>query len=198
MKHIIMTFAAIFAFGIAAQAQGTATVDAKKSILEWEAKKIGGGHNGTVGIQSGTLKLNKNEISGGSFVIDMTSITCLDIENADYNAKLIGHLNSDDFFSTEKFPTATLTIKKVVRLKANSKGSTHNIYADLTIKGITNEVVFPASVVGENGMITADAAFTVDRAKYDVRYGSTSFFPNIGDKAIGNDMNFKVKIVAKQ
>lgn len=198
MKHLIMTFAAVFTFGMAAQAQGTAKVDTEKSVLEWETKKVGGGHNGTVGIQSGTLKLNKNEISGGSFVIDMNSIVCLDIENAEYNGKLIGHLKSDDFFSTEKFPTATLTIKKVVRLKENSKGSTHNIYADLTIKGITNEVVFPASVAGENGMITADAAFTVDRSKYDVRYGSTSFFPNIGDKAISNDMNFKVKIVAKQ
>jgi polyisoprenoid-binding protein YceI len=198
MKHLIMTFVAVFTFGMAAQAQGTAKVDTDKSILAWEATKIGGGHNGTVGIQSGTLKLNKNEISSGSFVIDMSSIVCLDIENADYNAKLLGHLKSDDFFSTEKFPTATLTIKKVVRLKANSKGSTHNIYAVLTIKGITNEVVFPAAVVGENGMITADAAFTIDRAKYDVRYGSTSFFPNIGDKAIGNDINFKVKIVAQQ
>jgi polyisoprenoid-binding protein YceI len=198
MRHLIMTFVAVFTLGMAAQAQGTAKVDTDKSILEWDAKKIGGGHNGTVGIQSGTLKLNKSEISGGSFVIDMNSIVCLDIENAEYNAKLIGHLKSDDFFSTEKFPTATLTIKKVVRLKANSKGSTHNIYADLTIKGITNEIVFPASVVSENGVITADASFTVDRAKYDVRYGSTSFFPNIGDKAIGNDMNFKVKIIAKQ
>lgn len=195
MKQLIMTMAAVFAFGFAAQAQGTAKVNTEKSSLAWEGKKIGGAHNGTVGIQSGTLKLNKNEISGGEFVIDMNSIVCLDIENEEYNGKLIGHLKSDDFFSTEKFPTATLKIKKVVRLKEGSK-STHNIYADLTIKGITHEVVFPATVTGANGAVTAEATFTVDRSKYDVRYGSTSFFPNIGDKAISNDMIFTVRIVA--
>jgi polyisoprenoid-binding protein YceI len=198
MKQLIMTFAAFLTLGMAAQAQGTAKVDTDKSILEWEGKKIGGAHNGTVAIKSGSLKMNKNEIAGGSFVIDMNSMVCLDIENAEYNGKLIGHLKSDDFFNVEQFPTATLTIKKVARLKANEKGSTHNIYADLTIKGITHEVVFPATVKSENGAVSAHATFTVDRSKYDVRYGSTSFFPSIGDKAISNDMNFTVKIVAKQ
>lgn len=195
MRKLIMTFAAVLSLGIAAQAQTTA-VDVSKSTLEWDAKKIGGGHNGTVAIESGSVKLNKKEIAGGSFVIDMEKITCIDIENADYNAKLIGHLKSEDFFDVAKFPKATLEITKVARLKQGSK-NTHNIYAKLTIKGITQEIVFPAVISAEGDKVKATATFTVDRSKFDVRYASTSFFPSIGDKAISNDITFTVNIVTK-
>lgn len=197
MKKLILTIAAAVTLGMFS-AQAQSNVDLSKSKIEWEGKKVGGGHNGTIDLKSGTLKVNDGEITGGTFVIDMNSIVCLDIENADYNAKLVGHLKNDDFFSVDKFPTAELVITKVVKLKGNEKGLTHNIYGNLTIKGITHEVVFPAKIATDaNGTLVATASFPVDRSKYDVKYGSTTFFPNLADKAISNDMNFKVTLVAR-
>jgi polyisoprenoid-binding protein YceI len=199
MKKLFFTLSvALFGTVAGLQAQTKAEVDVTKSTLEWEGSKLTGKHNGTVKIQSGALDLKGGTITGGSFIIDMNSIACLDIENADYNAKLVGHLKDDDFFNTEGFPTATLKITKVAKLKEGSTVGTHNIYADLTIKGKTNPIIFPATVsVDAKGKVSAKATFIVDRSKYDVRYGSPSFFPNIGDKAISNDMNFTVNIVTK-
>ena len=199
MKKLFFTLAAALIGGFATlQAQTKSEVDVTKSTMEWEGSKITGKHNGTVKIKSGSLDVKGDAIVGGTFVIDMNSIVCLDIENADYNAKLVGHLKSDDFFNTADFPTATLKITKVAKLVEGSKAGTHNIYAELTIKGKTESIIFPATVGKDaSGKITAKASFTVDRSKYDVKYGSVSFFPDIADKAISNDMLFNVNIVTK-
>jgi polyisoprenoid-binding protein YceI len=199
MKKLIFTLATALIGGFATlQAQTKSDVDVTKSTMEWEGSKITGKHNGTVKIKSGSLDVKDGGIVGGTFVIDMNSIVCLDLENADYNAKLVGHLKSDDFFNTADFPTATLKITKVAKLVEGSKAGTHNIYADLTIKGKTQSIIFPATVGKDaSGKITAKASFTVDRSKYDVKYGSVSFFPDIADKAISNEMLFNVNIVTK-
>jgi len=168
----------------------TYTVDAAKSTITWIGKKVTGSHNGTVALQSGTLNVDGKKVTGGTFTIDMNSI-----KDADGSAKLEGHLKADDFFGTAKFPTSTFVITKVA-----GSGAAVTVSGNLTIKGITKPLSFPATVtVNTDGTVSALAGkITVDRTKYDIRYGSKSFFDSIGDKAIDDNFELAVKLVAKK
>jgi len=168
----------------------TYTVDASKSTITWVGKKVTGSHNGTIALKSGTLNVNGKSVTGGGFIIDMTSI-----KDADGSAKLEGHLKADDFFGADKFPTSNFVITKVA-----GSGANVTVTGNLTIKGITKPLTFPATVaVNADGTITATAAkIVVDRTKYDIKYGSKSFFESIGDKAIYDEFELAVKLVAKK
>lgn len=168
----------------------TYTVDVAKSSVTWLGKKVAGSHNGTISLKSGSLAIDGAKLTGGSFVIDMTSI-----KDADGSEKLEGHLKADDFFGAEKFPTATFVITKVA-----GSGANVTITGNLTIKGTTKPVSFPATVaVNTDGTVSAVAGkITVDRTKYDIKYGSKSFFDSIGDKAIDDNFEIGVKLVAKK
>lgn len=164
-----------------------------KSIINWTGSKVvGGDHVGTIQIKEANLDIQKGVLKGGSVTADMTSIVNTDVEG-EYNAKLVGHLNSDDFFSTEKFPTSTITITKV---SPGKESNTYNVVADLTIKGITNSETFVATVKSNGKNNIVNAKVTIDRTKYDVKYGSTSFFDSLGDKAISDDFELDVTIYA--
>lgn len=170
-------------------------VDAKASTLKWHAKKVTGEHFGTINVAGGNVTVDKGMITGGAIEVDMTSINVTDLQG-EYKGKLEGHLKSDDFFSVEKNTRSVLTIKKVEAIKGSKTAENFNVIADLTIKGITNEVSFPAIIVVKGNTVTANADFNIDRTKWDIKYGSKSFFEGIGDKAIDNDFNIKVRVVA--
>src|SRR5688572_10468855 len=89
---------------------GEYKVDAAKSKLTWVGKKVTGEHSGTINIAEGSLTTKSNKVTGGTFTIDMTSLKDTDITNPDGQARLEGHLKSDDFFSTDKHPKATFVI----------------------------------------------------------------------------------------
>jgi polyisoprenoid-binding protein YceI len=165
-------------------------VDASKSTLAWTAKKVTGQHNGAVQISSGTLTSQGDALKGGTFVVDMNSITCKDLEG-EWNGKLVGHLKSDDFFSVEKNPTSKFEITKITTVN-----NTTTIDGNLTIKGITKPISFPASISQKGNVLVAVATIKIDRAKYDIRYGSKTFFENIGDKAIDDEFELQVNLVA--
>lgn len=164
-------------------------VDAEKSKLTWVGKKVTGQHNGTITIAEGSLSVKSKKVTGGSFVIDMTSIT-----DIDKNERLVGHLKSDDFFSTEKHPKATFIITTITP----SEKEQFVIKGNLTIKGITNEVEFPATIQQLGKQITAKAKILVDRTKFDIKFRSGNFFENLGDKAIEDNFELNVELVAAQ
>jgi polyisoprenoid-binding protein YceI len=172
---------------------GTQKVDASKSTVKWLAKKVTGEHYGTIAVKEGSLEADKGKISGGKIVIDMKSIKCDDIKDAGSNAKLVGHLNSDDFFSVEKNPTAELIINKV-----ESKGDSHTFSGNLTIKGKTNPASFTATSAKDGKSTVYKGTMTVDRAKFDVRYGSNSFFENLGNKAIYDEFTLDFSLVVAE
>ncbi|MFN0117129.1 MAG: YceI family protein [Elusimicrobiota bacterium] len=178
-----------------AQTGMIASVDVKTSSVKWLGKKVVGTHNGTIGIKEGSLNLEKGQIVGGSFTIDMTSIACEDLKDAEYNGKLVGHLKSADFFSVDKFPMADFKIKSVTpKISANNNVE---IMGDLTIKGITKPLTFPASVSIEGKSVKAKAtAIAVDRTAYDIKYGSGKFFQNLGDKMIDDQFWLDIEIMA--
>lgn len=181
----IKTFFAILMITISLSGYSQSlTVDVNNSIVKWHGKKVTGEHFGTIHLKSGNLVLENGKISAGEFIIDMTSIKNTDIDDADYKAKLEGHLKSDDFFGVNKFTTAKLVITKSSVFK--NKAAT--VEAKLTIKNITQDIEF--SVKKEDSKFIAE--IVIDRSKFDVRYGSGSFFDNLGDKMIHDDFTLTI------
>ena len=161
------------------------SINPEESSIHWLAKKVTGQHDGTIKITSGSLTMQNDLISGGNFEVDMTSIFVSDL-NGEYKQKLEGHLKSDDFFSVDKFPKANLLIKETRQKMPNH----YEINADLTIKGITNPVSFEMHIEDNVAM----SKVIIDRSKFDVRYGSNSFFDNLGDKTIYDDFEIDVTL----
>jgi polyisoprenoid-binding protein YceI len=173
-------------------------VNKNESSVKWHAKKVTGEHFGTANVQEGTVQITNNKLASARVTVDMTSIDATDL-TGEWKDKLVGHLKSDDFFSTAQHGTALLVIKSATPIQGAKPGKdNYNVVADLTIKGITQEVKFPAMVAVAKGKVTAFADINIDRTKYDIRYGSKSFFSDIGDKAINDEFNIKVKITAIQ
>lgn len=161
-------------------------VDAAKSKITWVGKKVTGQHNGTVNLAEGTFTAKGKNITGGSFTIDMASI-----KDADGSARLETHLKADDFFATDKFPKATFVISRI-----DSKGGDqYTVKGNLTIKGITNEIEFPATIQVAKDQLTAKAKIVVNRTKFDIKFRSGSFFENLGDKAIEDNFELNVELV---
>ncbi|MBF7090921.1 YceI family protein [Flavobacterium sp. ALJ2] len=163
----------------------TKKIDVKTSTVKWVGKKVTGEHSGTVNLKDGALVFKGKKLAGGTFTVDMTTINATDL-SGEYQGKLNGHLKADDFFGTEKFPTAKLVFK-TIGAKATD---VYTVTADLTIKGITKPVTFDITVKGN----TATTALKVDRTKYDIKYNSGNFFANLGDKTINDDFELTVAL----
>lgn len=168
---------------------GNYLIDSEKSQINWHAAKIvGNSHDGTVKIKNGSVTLG-TELSEGTIIIDMTTIA--DNEN---NASLIKHLKSDDFFAVDTFPESKIVIKSIT--PKTGELNKYEISGELTIKEKTNPVNFEVSALSVNDVITLDGSLTIDRSLWDVRFGSDKFFDNLGDKAISNNIDYKISIVA--
>jgi len=159
-----------------------------ESHIDWIGKKVTGAHNGTIGIKAGELNLNNGKLTDGNIVVDTTSIKILDITDPDTNAQFLGHLISDDFFSTQDYQEAKLLIKAV---------NGNHIDADLTIKGITHPVSFDVIIHVAGEKLTASGKLLIDRTKYGMKFRSGNFFQNLGDTLIYNDFELNVSITAK-
>ncbi len=164
------------------------TVDTQKSNLHWIGKKVTGQHDGNIKLKSGEFSIKKDKLASGTFVIDMPTMSNIDLkESPEYMEKLMGHLKSDDFFGVEKYPEAKLVITKSSAFK-NGKAE---VTGNLTIKKNTHPITFTVEKVGENFKTT----IVVDRTLYDVRYGSGKFFENLGDKTIYDEFTLEVELV---
>ncbi len=186
-QTLIFATLLLMSFGIEAQ---TYQLDTSKSSIEWTGKKVAGKHNGHINFVSGSLTKQGKIFNSGHFVVDMKSITNKDLTDAETNAQLVGHLKSDDFFGVEKFPTAQLVITKGTVIK----GDQYEFIGNLTIKNKTEPVKFNATVSSSNKQHIFTGKITVDRSKFDVRYGSGSFFDNLGDNMIYD--NFDLDFIA--
>jgi polyisoprenoid-binding protein YceI len=159
-----------------------------QSNINWVGKKVTGAHNGTIAIKEGELILNNGKLTGGKFVIDTTTIKILDVTDPATNAQFAGHLASDDFFSIDKYPEASLKITSV---------SGKHIEGDLTIKDITHSVAFDATVNINGDILIATGKLVIDRTKYGMKFRSGNFFKDLGDTLIYNDFELNVSLTAK-
>lgn len=162
-------------------------VNIEKSSVKWHGKKVGGQHEGNIQLKSGYFELQGDKIVAGNFVVDMTTITNTDVKSEGSKQKLVGHLKSDDFFGVEKYPSATFEVKQSSTF-SNGKAT---ISGDITIKGKTESLSFEAVRAGKE----YTAKVEIDRSKFDVRYGSKSFFDNLGDKAIDDIFTLDIRLV---
>ena len=159
-------------------------VSIKDSSIKWVGKKVTGKHEGTINLKEGYFEMENDQISGGEFVIDMTSIVTTDL-TGESKGQLEGHLKSDDFFGIENFPTATLVINK-----ATKTATGYTVDGDITIKETTEPISFDLAFADN----TASTKLTIDRSKFNVRYGSGSFFDNLGDKTIYDDFTLEIEL----
>ena len=181
-----IAIALLVAFSSATVSAQTKKVDVSKSTITWVGKKVTGQHNGTVNLKEGTLKFDGKKLTGGAFSVDMNSITVTDLKANEGKEKLEGHLKADDFFGVEKFPTAKLVFKTITP----KQNGVYVITADLTIKNKTNPVTFNMTVKDDS----ATTSFDIDRTKYDIKYGSGSFFDGLGDKTINDNFDLVVSL----
>ncbi len=175
---------------LAADGKGEKTafdVDTKASKVYWTGKKVSGEHTGYLNVDGGTVFVKNDKVVGADIKMNMSSIEVTDLEG-EWKDKLVGHLKSDDFFSVEKHPTATF---KITSVKGNK------IVGDLSIKGITHEISFPAEVSVSGSTVTANGTASIDRTKWNIKYGSGQFFSDLGDKMISDEFEIKFELTAK-
>ena len=159
-----------------------------QSNIEWVGKKVTGAHNGTIAVKEGELILDNDKLIGGKVIVDTASIKVLDVTDPTTNAQFAGHLASDDFFSTEKYPEATVEIVSVVG---------DHVEGHLTIKDIKHPISFDAAIDIDHDTLKATAKLVIDRTKYGMKFRSGNFFKNLGDTLIYNDFQLNIVITAK-
>lgn len=175
------------------------TLNPLKSEIMWRGKKPTGEHVGTVMASEGTLKVKDGEITGGSFVIDLNSIVNEDL-TGDMNARLVGHLKSEDFFHIEEHPEAVFEIVSISDFSGdvNPEGGvvpTHDITGNLSMRGETKSISFPARIVMEDEKVIAVTnEFAIDRTKWGVNYKSKSVFAEFKDDFINDMINLKLDV----
>tara|TARA_R110001592_G_scaffold363221_3_gene681700 strand:- start:88240 stop:88827 length:588 start_codon:yes stop_codon:yes gene_type:complete len=167
-------------------------LDSEKSVIKWIGKKVGGQHSGGLTFKDGNVEVKDNKIVAASFSTDMTTITCSDLDGQ-YGDKLLNHLKSGDFFDVENHKTAQFAMTKFT---SNNDG-TGTMVGNLTIKGISQEISFPVKYKVGKGMVAISGDVKFDRTKFEIKYGSASFFDGIKDKAIDDEVEFTFAIVAK-
>lgn len=186
MKKILLSGSLFIIMLTLLNGQSKLTADPEKTTLSWLGERIGSQHTGSVKLKSGWLVLQDDMITSGEFLIDMTSIV-----DVDSIQRLITHLKSDDFFSVEKFPESKLTILN----SGSFKNGSAEVDGSLAIKGISNPIRFRAALQKKTDGTWFYANIIIDRTKYDVRYGSGTFFDNLGDRTIFDEFKIKVALL---
>ena len=193
MMWLAVIFCAIFFANLSAK--DTLQVDLDNSQISWIGRKVTGEHSGSLHLSNGWVVIDKNALIGGKFIFDMTSITNTDIESPEWKLKLEDHLKSEDFFNVDSFPMAILEIKEHQLLSDDHSASNNQILADLTIRGIKQELSFPISLQQSDSIFLAKGTVDIDRTLYNIQYKSGKFIENLGDKLIYDD--FMVKFIVQ-
>lgn len=192
MKRIRLIAITISAFAFMSQAlysQENFSVNVDNSTLNWKGYKPTGTHNGTITLASGNIFLKNNKITGGNFVADMSTI-----KESEDNSKLENHLKSEDFFEIVVFPIAKFEITEIT-----NKGEKIQVTGNITIKGITKQIAFPAALlVNEDSLVLTSDTFQINRADFNVKFKSKSFFNDLKDKFVNDEFDFQVTIIAKK
>lgn len=186
MKIQYSFFAILFLVSFFINAQNL-RLKTDKSTLKWTGKQITTKtHFGSLKFKSGNITFENGIISSGKFLVDMTSLLVEDLQG-NYKQKLEGHLKSDDFFSVEKFNESSLTI-----LSSSKNDSGLDVNGNLTIKGITLPIKFKLEDLEmDQEEVRWKGVLTFDRSKYNVRFRSGSFFQNLGDKLILDEIRIE-------
>lgn len=183
----------------AATRDGSYLLDPAASVLEWTGRNINNRHYGRIPFSGGELVIDRGELQQGKMVLDMTGISNLDLQDDTYRQMLISHLKSDDFFDVQRYPTATIVISGWQAISGAAPGRPdHVITGELTIKGVTRELSFPAIVMPqEDGSLKAQAIVDLDRTAWGISYGSGRLFEKLGMHLVNDRIDIELFIVAR-
>ena len=177
---------------------GTYRLDKEKCTLEWIGRNLNKRHYGRIAIQTGELAIAEGRLTAGNIVLDMTTISNLDLQDAVWRDMLIRHLKSDDFFAVESFPTASFTLTGWETQDVNSlKAPKGIITGDLAIKDVTRPISIQTTIAPQqDGSILAHATFDIDRTLWNVCYGSCRMFERLGMHFVDDLISLELFVVA--
>ena len=190
-----LTISTQLAFTTVVHGDGKYQIDVANSSIQWTGEKFTGEHSGNLSFKNGEIVMGGHGISSANFVIDMTTIDCTDLKGESAE-DLESHLRAEDFFYTKKFPEATITLVSANAQIGDKHGNNFDIRANLTIKGITHEISFPAQVKIGDKQVTLKAKVIFDRTKWGIHYKSKSLFDDLGDKFIYDDIELNISLIA--
>ena len=169
--------------------EGEYNIDIDNSIVKWLGRTPVKSHDGVINILEGSFSVNEKSFLKGLVVIDMNTINCTDLSGGG-KKDLEGHLKNDDFFSVNTYPQAKISmVSNLIPVDGLIE-----FQAALEIKGKTNPIIFQSKIEVENGTYKAKGSFSFNRALYDVKYRSKSFFNDLGDKFINDEIEIEIEI----
>jgi polyisoprenoid-binding protein YceI len=177
-------------------ADGNYRLDTSSSVIRWTGRNLFNHHEGSLKLSSGSADLKGGNLESAQFAIDMNAITCGDISDSQMNGMLITHLKSEDFFWVDEFPSASFVSRSVSPIAGATPGSKNwTVTGDLTLRGVTAEVTFPAVVAMKpEGILVAQAEFSIDRTRWGVVYGSGKFFARLAHHVVNDDVQLHLKL----
>ena len=177
---------------------GTFDVDTAQSVIRWTGRNLFNHHHGTVKLGSGRIVIEDSTLVSAQFSIDMRSIACEDLTDATWNAMLIRHLHSADFFDVNNHPQATFIADRAGRLDASTEGTPNFVlHGRFTLRGITRPLAFPVVVASSDGRrMTGQGQFELDRTQFGSIYGSGRFFRFLGKHVVNDHIHLHVKLHA--
>lgn len=187
-KFILLTIVSMISI-YQTTAQDTIKIDLKNSYVHWKGEKVTGAHYGTIQLNDAYFIIEKDQIVGGRFIIDMSTIVCTDIENPVYALKLENHLKDTDFFNVSEHKNSSFDISSVLY-----DGISYIINGKANIKGIVKEISFPAQFKNKDSIFIANAKMRIDRTLFDIKYGSDSFFDALGNDLIYDEFTIQVML----
>lgn len=163
-------------------------VDLAVSDIAWIGTKVTGRHNGTIDLKSAHFLTRGDSIVGGQFVLDMNTIAALDL-TGEWKTKLEGHLKSPDFFAVDSFPTATFVVTALAPATP-ADSATHRVSGNLSLRGVTKQISFPATLKAADGRLQATARFNLNRKDFGVAYTGKQ------DDLIADAINLTLNLVS--
>ncbi len=184
----------------AAICNGVYRIDAEKSVVEWSGRNINNRHHGRISIIEGEVILENDRPISGRFVLDMKTITNLDLQDENWREMLLRHLKSEDFFDVNRYPTATFELHGAAAIAECTPGTPNmEIAGSLTVKGTSHSLCFPAIVATqEDGSLKAQATLNFDRTLWNVCYGSGKFYEQLGIHLVNDFVSVDLFIVARE
>ncbi|MBW4055072.1 MAG: sulfurtransferase [Proteobacteria bacterium] len=179
---------------------GVYRIDVEKSVLEWTGRNINNRHYGRIAVTGGDVVLTNGRPVSGTIVLDMSTITNLDLQDEGWRSMLLRHLKSEDFFDVERYPTATFEFRGAAAIAETTPGTANmEIAGLLTIKEATRSICFPAIIAAqEDGTLKAQAAFNLDRTLWNVCYGSGKLYERLGMHLVNDLISIELFIVARE
>lgn len=178
---------------------GKYRVDLNESRIQWTGRNLLNHHTGRIALKAGELIITDGRLAGGSFVIDMTSISCLDLAGDSLHDVLIRHLCDHDFFDTALFPEARFEITSAAPVEGGTPGAPNlHVSGKLTLKDVTAPIDFLASAgITDQGKPAAQATLSFDRTLWNVLYGSGKWFQHLGGHLVNDLIELQLRIVAE-